>query len=93
MSDGNNGTFEIVLLEASRFLQPVADACEGGIEGFRSLIAEVGLDLDDLLADTADTQTFIDGVKASYGALRALAEGGTSMPHRSTNCWGSFLRW
>ncbi|PIX42643.1 MAG: hypothetical protein COZ56_08935 [Armatimonadetes bacterium CG_4_8_14_3_um_filter_58_9] len=78
MASNQTGTFETIILEASCLLQPLADACQGGIAGVSALMAESGLDLDRLLepGGVAKLEGIANNLQGLYGALRSIAEAG-----------------
>lgn len=71
-------TFERILIEFSRILQPLADASEQGLDGIRAFALRAGLDLNRLLKDSAfgDLSNIANSIKTIYGTLRPIAETG-----------------
>jgi hypothetical protein len=72
------GTFEIVIFEASRLIQPLAEASKNGIDGIRSLIANLGLDIDKIFkpATIVDLQLIINDIQSVDSSLRPIVETG-----------------
>ena len=71
-------TFELILIEFSRLIEPLADASEQGPDGIRAFALRAGLDLDRLLKDSAlgDLSNIASSIKALYTTLRPIAEDG-----------------
>ncbi len=72
------GTFQVLLVEISRIIQPLADAAEHGTGGVRWLASQSGLDLEQLLEPSAlsDLSDMLETIKAIYESLRPVAQNG-----------------
>ncbi len=67
-------TFEVIIIEFSRLIKPLADASDQGIDGIINLCYEAGLNLKSILRDINDLGVIANNISNSYRVLRTIAE-------------------
>src|SRR5690606_2855397 len=67
---------ELLLVEVSRMLEPLAEAAQDPPEGILELAADAGLRLEDILVDAAALVEFATDFRTAYDALAPIVESG-----------------
>lgn len=74
MSETNSdrSTAELLLAECVRFVEPLADAADDGVEGLIDFGRSAGIDLDTVLVDSGELEPLTNAVSESYRTLEPV---------------------